>query len=74
MPAAVPEPDGDRGVGRIMRDRPPSPRSVLVGLAIASLLAGAGEAWSYRDGGCIRIMPYSFAQPPSVFGGAGLPA
>lgn len=41
-------------------------------LAILSLLLGAGDAWAYRDGGCVRIMPAP--RPPSVFGGVGLPA
>lgn len=46
--------------------------SRLATLALLSLLAGAGDAWAYRDGGCVRIMP----RPPlpSVFGGVGLPA
>ena len=56
-----------------MRVRLPWLWPVLIGLALVSL-PGAGDAWAYRDGGCMRIMPYSFPQPPSVFGGVGLPA
>ena len=54
-----------------MRDPSPFHWPVLVGVAVACLLVGV-PAWAYRDGGCIRYLPPP--QPPSVFGGVGLPA
>lgn len=44
----------------------------LATVALMALLVSTQAAWAYRDGGCMWTFPPP--QPPSVFGGVGLPA